>query len=273
MVFFCGSVLSFWVARWACVLPLVAGLYEAHDEPVRSNRANGLQVNDFAADAVISQLLLLDSQDPNKVFHFSDPLFSVFFSLVPFLYSRPIHCSTSLHVNCSMILCCCAHLSARFGHWAYQSQWVHANGLSAVLLQSTPLKGCRGDGRFVALGPEGRMCGQPQPSMTYDCSQAGIGTDCLHIGLELKMPRFLAHQRCQQHHIHMDPSTKRSRECRDRLLCFPPAKHRISWHTDSLRLCQCVVMHTCSPACQADPGCISLWCCWVFTHALCLCRT
>jgi hypothetical protein len=26
-----------------------------------------LQVNDFAADAIISQLLLLDSQDPNKV--------------------------------------------------------------------------------------------------------------------------------------------------------------------------------------------------------------
>ena len=26
-----------------------------------------VQVNDFAADAIISQLLLLDSQDPNKV--------------------------------------------------------------------------------------------------------------------------------------------------------------------------------------------------------------
>ena len=26
-----------------------------------------VQVNDFAADAIVSQLLLLDSQDPNKV--------------------------------------------------------------------------------------------------------------------------------------------------------------------------------------------------------------
>ena len=29
--------------------------------------ATTAQVNDFAADAIISQLLLLDSQDPNKV--------------------------------------------------------------------------------------------------------------------------------------------------------------------------------------------------------------
>ena len=33
----------------------------------RSDEVTLVQVNDFAADAIISQLLLLDSQDPNKV--------------------------------------------------------------------------------------------------------------------------------------------------------------------------------------------------------------
>lgn len=41
-----------------------------------------LQVNDFAADAIISQLLLLDSQDPNKVPRRQEQLAMLTFSLM-----------------------------------------------------------------------------------------------------------------------------------------------------------------------------------------------